>query len=235
MHLYLLHRNCGGKRFPDLTHTSAREKIKSFCKKASNCIAWQYIAEQYYRRSKFSPCGTFPECILRIWPRLMPGQQLRKILIVIALAIVFLLPGSYLVRIAAHPSGASRGQPVMVGPGYNYGNPTGLATPSNLKILASVGLFDKMASLAAPASNHLLCQSLQPSYSLAAGRVRTRLVQDRVFPNSVLSDPSCIISSPLSISGFHVAPTWTLCPNTRISVSELKSEGSGSSRERNGG
>ncbi|OLD33939.1 MAG: hypothetical protein AUI50_08595 [Crenarchaeota archaeon 13_1_40CM_2_52_14] len=43
----------------------------------------------------------------------MQGQQLRKILITIALAIVFLLPGSFLVKTTGHSS-ISSSQPMMV-------------------------------------------------------------------------------------------------------------------------
>ena len=91
----------------------------------------------------------------------MQGQQSRKILFAIALAILFILPGSYLVRIASTPS--ARNQPVMVAPANNFGSPTGLVAPSNLKITASIGLFDKTQSQTLQA---LLSGLYDPSSSL---------------------------------------------------------------------
>src|SRR5690348_14748911 len=91
----------------------------------------------------------------------MQGQQLRKILVPIGLAIIFILPGSYLVRIGSTPS--ARTQIVMVAPTSNFGSPTGLAAPSNLKVTASIGLFDKTQSQTLQA---LLSSLYDPSSSL---------------------------------------------------------------------
>ena len=99
----------------------------------------------------------------------MQRSPARKGLISIALAMIFILPGSYLVRSAS--TAGARGLPVMVAQASSFGSPTGLPAPSNLLILASVGLFDKtqaqtlqaLLSLQYDPSSSLYHQFLSPS------------------------------------------------------------------------
>src|SRR5712692_2518413 len=99
----------------------------------------------------------------------MQRSLARKGLIPIALAMIFILPGSYLVRSAS--TAGARGLPVMVAQASSFGSPTGLPAPSNLLILASVGLFDKtqaqtlqaLLSLQYDPSSSLYHQFLSPS------------------------------------------------------------------------